>query len=616
MRRITSYCPVPLLVLSAFLITLLSACDGGGGNGSTTSNLREIELPAARNSLPSLNTNNTTFNGEHHAGSETCASCHDYDQMLIDTDEPGVKRDVSINKAWETSVMANATRDPYWHAVVASELDNFPELEETINDKCIVCHAPTAHDMARKTGLDLRLFDKGSIAEGNFQQGIYSMNDTDELFNHAMDGVSCTLCHQMDGTNFGSEESMTGGYVINVSPSGDRADRPAYGQYTDPGQGYMRNNVEFLAQHGPHISKSESCATCHNLNIEPVDPQGNPIEDAVHFAEQAIFSEWLVSDYAVGGPKEASCQACHMPKVDQDVFIAQGADMKRPDFAEHTFLGANTVMQDMFSSFSEELGIDPDLDFAPAIERNREFLKGAASISLSQGSVISVDSGGTDDSDDAAETYKLGFDVTIENNTGHKLPAGYHSRRVYLHVQVLDQDNELVFESGRINPDGSIVGVAEDVDPSTWEPHYDLITSEKQVQVYQAIVGNIDGDRTHSLLDGSFFLKDNRLTPSGYDKVTATNDPAFPPSFGTFGKAMEDGDFNDGVDVVSYEVTVPDTGVYVVSAELRYQPLNYGHLQQLWTQGDRVDQIDMFRTIYNATQLRDEFIDTDTQIMQ
>ena len=590
------------LLLTGMMLVALGGCGGGNNGGVNT-----IELPQPRNTLPSLNTSDATFNEEHHAGSQSCATCHNYDQMLIDADEPGQTRNVSIGTAWETSVMANSTRDPYWHAVVASELDNFPHLEDKINDECTVCHAPTAHDLAEKTGLDLRLFDKGSVAEGDFQQGIYSMDDSSSLFNHAMDGVSCTLCHQMEGSNFGTEESMTGGYVITGSPTGDLADRPAYGQYTDPGVGYMRQQSQFLPQYGPHISTSESCATCHNLTIEPVDPRGAELEEPVHFAEQAVYTEWLLSDFSVGGPKEASCQTCHMPKVDQDVFIAEGADMMRPDFAEHTFLGPNTVLQDMLGNFADELGIDPDLDFESAIVRNREFLKSAASISLSQGSV---------QVEDDQETHTLSFDVTVENQTGHKLPSGYHSRRVYLHVQVLDQNSELVFESGRINPDGSIVGVSEDLDPSTWEPHHDVITAGDQVQVYQAIMGNSEGARTHSLLAGTFYLKDNRLTPSGFDKVAATNDPTFADSFGVFGAAYEDDDFDSGGDIVSYQVAVPGPGVYTVLAELRYQPLNFGHLQQLWTQGDRVDQVDMFRTIYNATELRDEFIDTATQIMQ
>ena len=602
------------------VLTALSACGGGSsdGNSDTVTGTgteegsktlpeatTEITVPEARGLLPSLATNNKAFEGEYHSGSASCTSCHSDESMTVQSDVPGEQRNVSIGTAWETSVMAQSTRDPYWHAVVASELDNFPMLEDEINDKCLVCHAPAAHDLASKQGLlsELRLFDDVDETTGEvLAQGIYTMDETSEMFNHAMDGVTCSLCHQIDAGNLGTEESMTGGYDIVGSTTGDISDRPAYGQYDDPEVGYMRTQSNFTPTHGPHLSTSESCATCHNLNIAPVDPVTGEAADSPHFAEQAMYTEWLQSDYNVGGSKEASCQACHMPKLDEDVNLSQTAANKRPDFAEHTFLGANTVMQDMFKNFAEELGIDPALDFDESIARNREFLTTAATVTVSQGDI-------------SGET--LNFDVSIENHTGHKLPSGYHSRRVYLHVQVLDADNELVFESGRMQDNGRIVGVVEDVNPDLYERHYDVITDETQVQVYQSIVGNINGDRTHSLLSGSGYLKDNRLTPSGFDKDAVAADTTLPDSFGTFGAALTDDDFTGGGDVVSYRVTPStESRFYTVIAELRYQPLSYGHLQTLWTQADRVDQIDFFRTMYDQATFLDESIDTDILLMQ
>ncbi|MGQ7845461.1 hypothetical protein ACUNV4_13340 [Granulosicoccus sp. 3-233] len=591
------------------LMFLLSACggsggdsvNGGGDDGGDVDIIEKDVVPEARGLLPSLSPSIASFEGEHHAGSEACSTCHNDASMEITTPIAGETRNVSIGTAWETSMMANSTRDPYWHAVVASELDNYPHLEEVINDECIVCHAPLAHDLTEKEGLDLRLYDQLS-ANGVtvINPGLYSMDDSNEVFNHAMDGVSCSLCHQMDGTNLGTEESMSGGFEIVGSPTGDPMDRPAYGQYADPEVSYMRQQVGYLAQQGLHISTSESCATCHNLNVHSISQDGEPLEDVL-FAEQATFTEWQNSEYAIGGPQEATCQSCHMPRLDQDVYIGQGAPDKRPDFSEHTFLGANTVVQTMLMNYSEELGLKPGMDFEASIQRNREFLKTSADVTISGDGVVNGE---------------LQFDVHVRNQTGHRLPSGYHSRRVYLHVQVLDSSGELIFESGRIRPDGSIVGVAEDVNSATWEPHHDVITSETQVQVYQAITGNSDGDRTHSLLASSFYLKDNRLTPAGMNKGAILNDDSLPDTFGVFGAALTDDDFNNGEDTVSYRIAVGSNEVYTVSAELRYQSLSYGHLQKLWTQGDRVDQVDMFRTMYDNTTLRDEVIDTATQIMQ
>jgi len=300
MRTVIAATRISLYLLATLT---LAACGGGGaeeGTGFVSGPITEKEFGAEpRGLLPDLARSDAAFEGTHHAGSDNCAACHSDPSMTISTLIPGETRNVSINTAWETSVMANATRDPYWHAVAAAELHNFPMLEEAINDECTVCHAPMANDLAKKEGLNLQIFSSGSIEQGDFTEGFYSMNEEDELFNHAMDGVSCSLCHQMEDVNFGNDESMTGGYTILGSQTGDPSDRPAYGQYTDPDVGYMRQQSGFLPKHGAHLSTSESCATCHNLNIEPVNSEGEHVEGVGHFAEQAIYTEWLNSDYSV-----------------------------------------------------------------------------------------------------------------------------------------------------------------------------------------------------------------------------------------------------------------------------------------------------------------------------
>ena len=207
-------------VILLSLVAVLTACGGSSGS-SSGSESSEVQLPLARGLLPDIAEHDSGFESDFHSGASQCSDCHSDEAgetMLIDVDSdvPGETRNVSIGTAWETSLMAQATRDPYWHAVFASELDNFPMLEDTINRECTICHAPTAYDLASKQGtLDqLRLFDTVDEATGEVLQGIYTMNAEDELFNHAMDGVTCTLCHQMEAVDFGTEASFTGGYVI------------------------------------------------------------------------------------------------------------------------------------------------------------------------------------------------------------------------------------------------------------------------------------------------------------------------------------------------------------------------------------------------------------------
>ena len=584
-----------LRILLLCLLGVLTSCDGGDPVSKDDKTIKFIDtLPAKRGLLPGLNTADENFASDHYAGSGKCTSCHSGDVMQV-TENSGV-RDVSIGLAWETSAMANATRDPYWHAVVAAELHRYPELSEEINQTCTVCHAPMAVDMARKEGnIAMQPFDTGSVADGDFVQGIYSMNNTDTLFNHAMDGVSCSFCHQMADVNLGDESSFTGGFTV-LPPSQDLVERPAYGQYGDPAGAYMRQQSKFTPEFGAHISTSEACATCHNLISSPVDTNGEAITGTHGFPEQMIFTEWQQSDYAIGGSKEATCQACHMPKLDQPVPLASaGSTEKRDNFSEHSFLAANTVLQTMLDNYSSELGVPDGVDFKPAIERNRQFLQTAASLELQNQSLA----------DD-----KLRFDVKVTNETGHKLPSGYHSRRVYLHVLVTDASGEQVFESGKINKNGSITGVAEDNDPSTWEPHYNKINDERQVQVYQSIMINSDGKRAHSLLNSIDYVKDNRLLPSGLDKLSADDKIAVK------GSAASDQNFNAGQDIIAYEVNTQGTAPFNVLVELRYQPLSYGHLLDLWTLSEKVDVVDMFRTIYDLTELRDEVIATSISVLE
>jgi len=577
------------LLAATILMSVLAAC-GGGGGGSESETV--ISLPAQRGLEPAIAPADNTFNDAHFAGSGTCSTCHN-DEATDATAEmlDSMGRNVSIGKAWESSVMANAARDPYWHAVVATELKLYPSKTSEINDTCTRCHAPMANELARKEGVGIQIFDTGSVDDGTFVQGFLSKDATDSTFNHAMDGVSCSLCHQMaDDGLLGSFDSMTGGFSILYSPVKD--ERPSYGQYPQPDIGYMKNQSEFTPVYSAHISTSETCATCHNLNIQPLDKDGNEVAGVSHFAEQAMFTEWQNSDYKNGGPQQQQCQECHMPRIENDIKIATaGASAERSDFAEHSFLAANTVMQQMMDNYRTQLGIPAGVDFQESIARNRAFLATSAEVNI------------TNTSQDGTN---LVVDVQVLNKAGHKLPSGYHSRRASLHVLVTDANGQVIYENGKINPDGSINGVADDTNPYVYEPHYNVITDSNQVQVYQAIPGDVNGDVTHSLLAASTYLKDNRLTPAGFDKN------AVPQDVEVAGLAVPDDNFNLGQDLIQYHIPVTGWAApYNVVVELLYQPFGYGHLQDLFTHSDEIDQVDQFRTIYENTSLRFETLGAD-----
>lgn len=563
------------LLVSAVL--LLSACgsDEGDSHKLIVTNPEQISDPEPSvgfGSLPSVPLSDPNFVGNHFSGSGACGVCHN--ELFDDNGN-----DVSIGTSWETSTMANSARDPYWRAKTAATIKNHPALTHEVDDTCTRCHAPMANEAAKKDGTELKLLSEG-------------FDSSNPYYDHALDGVSCALCHQIEDTgSLGTEQANSGNFSIATYEAADKENRPAYGQYADPVGAYMIANAEYTPVYGAHMSESAVCGTCHDLKTHKLDENGEVIPDVIEnrFQEQQTFSEWQNSDYRDGGSLAATCQACHMPKVETTVALASsGTDLRRQNFSQHTFLGANTVMMDMFQNFRDELGIEAE-GFPEAIARNREFLKTAADISIV---------GTRNEEDQIIATVK------VENFTGHKLPSGYPSRRVFVHFVVTNSSGEVIFESGKINADGSINGVDGDRNYNFYEPHYNGIESENQVLVYEAIMGDIHGDVTHSLVEGVRYLKDNRLTPKGFDKNFVAN------RVGVVGNATQDNNFNAGLDLFEYKITAPDAGNYSILAELVYQPLGYGHLEYLFKDTD-LPEVDQFKTIYDQTELRSEVISTD-----
>ena len=565
----------------ALLTTLtLSACGGSGdeakepvNNGSNAIAIQNSIPPPSVGfgTTPSLPPSDSTFEGEHYSGSGACGVCHN---ELIDDDG----KDVSIGTAWETSTMANAARDPYWRAKAAATMKNYPHLAHEVNDTCTRCHAPMANDASHKDGVEPVLFGDDGF-----------LNPANEYFDHAMDGVSCSLCHQIQDTgNLGTIASMSGNFTVQQLPPEEKANRPAYAQYADPVGAYMTANSDFTPVFGAHMSESSVCGTCHDLKTPTVDQDGVIIPAVIEdrFPEQQTFTEWRNSDYREGGSKDANCQSCHMPKISSTVTLASsGTDIRRSGFSEHTFLGANTVMLDMFKNFREELGIEVQ-GFEQAIERNREFLKTSADLTFT---------GTRNEGNNIVATLK------VENNTGHKLPSGYPSRRVFVHFVVTDANGSIVFESGKMNADGSIVGADGDESYRKYEPHYNSIVSEDQVLIFESIMGDTRGNVTHSLIEAARHLKDNRLTPVGFDKNIVSSDVA------VTGEALLDNNFNAGLDIFEYKVPVSISGTYNISVNLIYQPLAFGHLEYLFKDTD-VREVDEFKTIYDSTTLLSETI--------
>ncbi|MEN8168349.1 MAG: hypothetical protein ABFR65_12865, partial [Pseudomonadota bacterium] len=158
--------------------------------------------------------------------------------------------------------------------------------------------------------------------------------------------------------------------------------------------------------------------------------------------------------------------------------------------------------------------------------------------------------------------------------------------------------------------DGSVVGIGLDEDPERidYEPHYDKITGQGQVQSYEPIMMDSDGDVTHTLLRAAGYVKDNRLLPSGFDKESVSTDV---PDVQVAGAAMNDDDFIGGSDVVKYRISNIGSSNLTITAELQYQALSYGHLQNLFADAD-LPEVARFQRMFKSAAIRVETIASDS----
>ena len=464
--------------------------------------------------------------------SDRCFACHN------ELRTPN-GRDVSIGLAWRSSIMANSARDPYWQASVRRETIDHPQATRDVEDECSVCHMPVARYEAKLQQ------QKGEVFK-------FLPFDADPKKSaHAEDGVTCAVCHQISKEKLGTRESFNGGFVVEA-PATKNA-RPEYGPF-DIAAGRQRimdsSTGGFRPTYAQHIRDSALCGSCHQLYTTA---RGEDGKDIGYLPEQMPYLEWLHSDY----PERSSCQQCHMPEVHEAVRISSVLGEPRNGLHEHVFQGGNFFMQQMLNQYRDELDVAAlPQELTNAADATLEFLRTqSARIELRN---VDISPG------------RLQADVFVQNLTGHKLPTAYPSRRAWLHLAVHDRYGKTVFESGALNPDGSIQGNDNDSDPSRYEPHYREITSADQVEIYEPILKDVQGHVTTGLLSAIGYLKDNRLLPTGFDKGLADKDIA------VVGDALEDPNFAAGYDVVHY--SVPLSGLqapFQVQVELLYEPIGF-----------------------------------------
>ncbi|HKR62782.1 MAG TPA: cytochrome P460 family protein [Thermoanaerobaculia bacterium] len=583
--------------------------------------------------LPNETWDHVVANKQMFMTSDQCQSCHSAangpfgpTMWITNKDKKGLN--VSPYTEWRWSPMGLAGRDPIFYAQLDSELSYLDtiadegkrtQLKHDVVNTCFRCHGVMGkrqHDLDHP-GAD---YDFDYIFRVGSQPGA-------KYGALSRDGISCASCHRIrrdvipptwkgSPLEFFLQNTITGQF--QTGPADELFGPFKDGEIvTKP----MDNAVGAKPKHDDYMKSGRMCGHCHTIDLPVVDQ--NP---AGHSIEQSTYLEWLNSAYQneFGTPKATAqtCQDCHMPgklvnerlnvnvdPVKTRIAIIEDetypeAEHRLPedeirvryrekDFARHELLGMNGFLLEMFSQFNDVLGVrksDYMTGSADALQNAQQNLfeqarKRTATIEATQ----------------KIAGRTLTADVTVTNLAGHRLPSGVGFRRAFIELLVVenrDGRERLVWSSGRTNSAGVIVDAegrplpTEMFTDGKYQPHYEVITSDDQVQIYEELAKNADGVFTTSFIRRAEDVKDNRLQPLGWSK--SGPDPSLNGRYlhATFphGNAKDDPDYADGKgrDRMTYRIALPedvDPSAVTVRASLYYQNIPPYYLRDRFTIG-------------------------------
>jgi mono/diheme cytochrome c family protein len=575
--------------------------------------------------------------------SSQCMSCHGAlngplgPVMFLPTGPPvnfvTPGANVSPYGEWRWSPMGLAGRDPIFYSQLEGEFAYFAtlpppkgeQLTTVVRNLCLSCHG----------AMGKRQLDTDSGGSGDFKLDFLQLTDRDDPhFKYgalARDGISCGICHRIvpDRTPPGTSPLE---YFLATSITGRfQVDAPdqVFGPFADDVivPYAMQTATGITPQFSPYLQSPRLCGSCHTIDLPVVD--GRPGQMSI---EQATYLEWLNSQYqtefGLPGPNAATCQGCHMPggyhstkkgldvpqlkekiAVIQDETYPEAANrapieeltvrVRQEGFSRHELLGANAFLLQMFRQFYDVLGVRTDDYMSGSTTDLQDTIDNVTQQAQERTARITA-------SAVVSGPGRIQADVAVTNLVGHRLPSGVGFRRAFIEVLVKDDQGRIVWSSGRTNRLGIIVDGNGQILPSEffteyvdaqghvqqhYQPHYEVITSQDQVQIYEELAQSADGKFTTSFVRRDVIVKDNRLLPIGWTERGP--DPSLNGRFleatHPEGSAVNDPDYRDGhagTDHVTYQITLPagvDPTTCTIQATLNYQSIPPSFLNDRFT---------------------------------
>lgn len=460
----------------------------------------------------------------------TCLSCHGamgQRQLHIDASKPGANLDPNFKVDY--FYLTEQLEASQAQTELAKQYHEYGELaREGIS--CMICHRVAAPDA-------------DAVKQWNPYPEQHWVNP-----DMADRELAYLLFHNSTGRfNTSANDTLYGPYNVSQKP--------------------MQHAVNLTPEKNPFIQTSQMCATCHTINLPNIGStdstlpvlqaaETNPaFKDYPHSIEQATFLEWQNSAFAAGDGAK-SCQDCHMksrfdtldgdlsvaplatkiatiqdntyPEADHALIADEREVPLRTTYKRHTHVGLNAFLLNMFKQFDGILGVAEKSYMTGASKAGVDLALASMALQARDETVtMSVDSAKVKDN-------TLLVRVTAKNKVGHRFPSGVAFRRAFIELLVKDGD-KIIWSSGRTNDAGVIVDQAgkplsteffadtpssssacAGFNNSCYQRHHQIITSDRQVQIYEELNQDNKQVFTTSFVHRVKVVKDNRLLPDGW----------------------------------------------------------------------------------------------------
>jgi len=313
-------------------------------------------------------------------GAAACGTCH-----------------ATIYQQWRQAMHSNSMVSPVVIAqtnqVIAGPLAKVPNPDYT--KFCVNCHSPTVAAVATTDGLP--------------------QADPTQW----RDGISCTTCHQFNGTS----ELSGGGFTAQMQ-QGYNTGNIYFGNLATP----VGNRAHTSQTGNAFTNPNVLCKNCHEVWID-LDHDGIE-EKGIDLVLQETWDEY--QDYKNFGGQE-TCVSCHMPVIPGLTRVADGAQIPNDQYT----VAPDRVVHDHSFVGSDHLLDNPTQTAAQLAARTKLF-QNAAAIQFDRNSFGGDGNG------------EVGVDVLIANiGVGHNLPTGFaFARQMWLEITSVNAAGTVVDSSG------------------------------------------------------------------------------------------------------------------------------------------------------------------------